>query len=280
MTVQAVSQMWSRTGAKATSGKYDPFPTEWSHTTAFQVVHEVGDDEETIAGAAELPNYGDRHPTGVDSFLRSKQLTQISPILSVVECGYEGKAFDAGVDIEWSDTNSTEPIDRDFNGVAILTENGEPVDGLTMDIADPVVVIRRKFFTIDQYAIGAYRHATNSDPFLGWPPGTARLVAFSAKNQFKRGAPEEQWDVTARIQFRYPLAGATAAQAWYKRWRHEGLYVKVNGVVRRALDPFGQEVTKPVLLKADGTQETDPNAALFKYTKVYGSLPYSALGLV
>jgi hypothetical protein len=42
---------------------------------------------------------------------------------------------------------------------------------------------------------------------------------------------------------------------------------------------MGQEVTKPVLLKANGEQETDPSAAVFIYTKIYDSLPYSALGL-
>jgi hypothetical protein len=43
---------------------------------------------------------------------------------------------------------------------------------------------------------------------------------------------------------------------------------------------MGQEVTKPVLLKADGTVETDPAAAVFNHTQVYDSLPYSGLGLL
>ena len=74
--------------------------------------------------------------------------------------------------------------------------------------------------------------------------------------------------------------GATDAQAWYKRYRHEGMYVKVGGVIRRAVDEQGQEMTRPVLLMADGTQETNPNNALFRYEKVYDSLPYSGLGLI
>jgi hypothetical protein len=48
---------------------------------------------------------------------------------------------------------------------------------------------------------------------------------------------------------------------------------------QRARDMMGQEVTKPVLLKANGTQEYDPDNAIFQYTKIYDSLPYSALGL-
>jgi hypothetical protein len=51
-------------------------------------------------------------------------------------------------------------------------------------------------------------------------------------------------------------------------------------VIMRAVDEMGQEVSKPVLLKLDGTQETNPNAAAFIHTQVYGSLPYSGLGLI
>jgi len=56
--------------------------------------------------------------------------------------------------------------------------------------------------------------------------------------------------------------------------------VKVGGVIQRELDDKGQEMTTPVLLKADGTLETNENDDLGVYTQVYGALPYSALGLV
>jgi len=141
-------------------------------------------------------------------------------------------------------------------------------------------VITRKFTSINTSGIAAYRRSTNSDTFLGWPPGTARLIGFSAKNRFVYNGLQEEWNVTARIQFRQPYANTTAAQAWYKRWRHEGLYILDGATVRRATDDQGQEMTKPVLLKVDGTQETNPDNAYFVHTQVYGSLPYSALGLI
>jgi hypothetical protein len=161
--------------------------------------------------------------------------------------------------------------------------NNEQIEGLSFDLADTVCVIRRKFVTVNLPSIAQYRHAVNSDTFLGWAPGTAKLVGYSARNKFKFGTGQELWDVTARIQFRKGLMGATDEKAWYKRWRHEGLLVRdAPGSVftSRGRDHLGQEVTKPVLLKLDGTQEFDPDNAHWFYTKLYDSLPYSALGLV
>lgn len=283
MSVTEVTKMWSKDGGSSTSKKLDPNDRKWSFTEGYQVTCTPDTDTPTVMSAQNfgLPGHGDQHPSGIAAYVESLVPTRISPILYQVMVGYEGEALNpATVDVEWSDITTTEPIDRDWNGDAIVTANGEPVDGLSMDISDQICVIRRKFMTINTAAIAQYRRATNSDTFLGWPPGTARLVGFSAKNAFIYGAAQEQWDVTARIQFREPFANTLPAEAWYKRWRHEGLYILDGSTVRRATDDTGQDVAKPVLLKEDGTQETDPANAYFFHTQVYGSLPYSGLGLV
>jgi hypothetical protein len=280
-SVTAVTQMWSRRGGSYTSERFNTFPNNWTLTEAYCVVCTVDTDIKTIRNATGVPQHGDAHATEAGTYVESVQPEQVSPILWIVTVGYVGIALDAGdIDVDWTDTATSEPIDRDYDGNAILTANGEQIEGLTVEVPDQVVVIRRKFTTINTYSIAAYRRSTNSDEFLGWPPGTARLVGFQAKNRFKFGAPQELWDVTARIQFRDAFMGATPEQAWYKRWRHEGMYVKVDGVIQRARDPLGQETSRPVLLKLDGTQETNAAAALFKYTKVFGSLAYSGLGLL
>lgn len=284
-SVVDVTQMWSRRGGSFTSEKFDTFANNWTLQEAYQVVHTVDTDQKTIVEASGIPDYGAAHPAVPNSYVEKKDVEVVSPIMSIVSVGYLGMEFDAGdVEVEWSDTSTSEPIDRDINGRAILTVALEQVEGLTVEIADQVVVIRRRFLSINTNSIAAYRHATNSDTFLGWPPGTARLVGFQAKSKFKYNAPLELWDVTARIQFRYPFMGATAAQAWYKRWRHEGLMVltTANDITtrQRARDPLGQEVSRPILLKEDGTQETNPDNAKFYYTQVYNELPYSGLGLI
>jgi len=286
MTAISVTQMWSKEGGSGESDKYDSFASRFSHTEGYMVEAEIGDSAEDVLAAGIIPDYGARHRSGADSFVVSKEASALGPIFWVVTVNFKGEAFNPNVEVEWTDTTSTEPIDRDYDGNAILTAVYEQVEGLTYDLSDQVCVIRRNFFLIDPYVVSEYRHATNSDTFLGWPPGTARLVGFSAKNKFKYNTPIEMWDVTARIQFRRPYMGATPEQAWYKRWRHEGIYINVVNQISseiefggRARDELGQEVSRPVLLKEDGTREFDPAAALFKYTKLYGSLPYSALGL-
>lgn len=285
MAALNVTPMWSKEGGSGESEKYDSFATKFSHTEGYMVEAEIGDSPEDVLATSGMsvmgiPDYGARHRSGADSFVITKTAEPMGPIFWMVTVSYKGQRFDGNVDVEWSDTTSSEPIDRDYNGRAITTANYEQVEGLTYDLSDSVCIIRRKFFLFDAYIAGQYRHATNSDTFLGWPPGTARLVGYSAKNQFKFGQPLEQWDVTARIQFRVPYMGATPEQAWYKRWRHEGLYVRNGSLITRAVDGNYQEVTKPVLLKIDGTQETNPDNAYFVHTQVYGSLPYSALGLI
>ncbi len=280
MSVIDVKKMWSKTGGSLSSALLSQVTQVWAVTEGYSVLHDAATAIDTIVEHADLPVIGQQHSTILNAFVKSKTPETISPIMTVIVVNYEGIISDEGVEVEWSDVSSTEPIDRDWEGAAIVTANGEPVDGLTVEIADQVAVIKRKFLTIDTAGIAAYRRATNSDTFLGWAPGTARLVGFSATNKFRYNGIQELWSVTARIQFRQPYANTTAAQAWYQRWRHEGLYVKDGDFVRRAVDHLGQETSKPVLLKADGTQETDPELAVYNHTQVYDSLPYSTLGLL
>tara|TARA_R110000822_G_scaffold17178_3_gene57945 strand:+ start:631 stop:1479 length:849 start_codon:yes stop_codon:yes gene_type:complete len=282
MSVVNVTKMWSKNGGSLSSRLLSSIDQVWSNTEGYQVLTTAGTQEDAVVAASGIPRIGDQHSTGINSYCEKVDPQQISPIFWTVTVSYRGIVNDSSVEVEWSDSTSTEPIDRDINGYAIVTANGEPVDGLSMDISDQVVVIRRKFASINTASIGAYRRSTNSDTYLGWAPGTARLIGFSAKNKFAYGGLAEAWDVTARIQFREAYANTTPAQAWYKRWRHEGLWLKNpnGGLPIRAIDGQSQPVSKPVLLKLDGTQETNPNAAYFFHTQVYGSLPYSALGLI
>lgn len=284
MSIVDVTKMWSKDGGAISSAKADPFDRQFSFTEGYQVLVDADHDPDYVAeqGAAfGLPQIGYQHISGKNAFVTNINPQRIGPRFFLVDVSYEGiENNNAVVEVEWGDVTTSEAVDRDWNGRAIVTANNEQVTGLSVDVSDQVVVIRRKFFSINTAAIRAYRRSTNSDTFLGWPPGTARLVGFSAKNQFLYGAAQELWDVTARIQFREPYANTTPAEAWYKRWRHEGLLVNKDGLIQRATDVLQQEKTTPVLLKTNGEEETNPDDAVFIHSQVYGSLPYSSLGLV
>lgn len=284
MTVLAITEMWSKKGGSVTSKQFSPTDLSYQFTRGFQAVTTIDTQEVEILADPAMPYFGQPHPNGAPAYVTSINLEQVSPILWMGTVGYTGENGEAEagdeIEVEWSDVSSTEAVDRDYNGDAIVNVNGEPVEGLSMEISDQIVVITRKFATINTYAIRQYRRATNSDEFLGWPAGTARLVGYSAKNLFKQGAPNERWTVTARIQFREPFANTTPAQAWYARWRQEGFLVNDGGDLRRARDEAGNDAVRPVLLAADGSQETDPANAIYVHTQLYGSLPFASLGLI
>jgi hypothetical protein len=120
MTVQSVTQMWSKTGGQGTSEKYDAFASQFSLTDGYQVVCDIGDTVADIESSVLLPTYGDQHPSGADAYVRSKDTTQVSPILYIVVVQYEGKTFSPNVDVEWTDSTSSEQIDRDYNAALNL----------------------------------------------------------------------------------------------------------------------------------------------------------------
>ena len=214
--------------------------------------------------------------------------TQVSPIMFLVEAGYAGEVGPLGPEdnplntppsIDFDDIETEEEIDEDFDGYPIINANYEPIEGVKAAIPDLVLNVQRNFATYSTYQQGIYRRATNSDNFNGWPPGTARLIKFKAKNVFDQYLG--YWQVSASIRFRYPYR-TTSDKAWYARVRHEGFYERLvaGGPIVRACDGYKHPVTKKILLKANGTRETDPNNTHWLEIKKYDSLPFAALGLL
>ena len=132
------------------------------------------------------------------------------------------------------------------------------------------------------YAQALYRRAVNSDTFLGWPAGTAKLMKLSASNV--SDPVIGYWEVTAQIQFRRPY-NTTADKTWYARVRREGFYEVIDAtsgpIVVRAKDTGNkQDTVKPVWLDESGYRIPEGGIALWKEIKLYDSLPYNALGLL
>lgn len=286
MAVISVNQMWSRNSVSVSTGDRKTFTL--NKKDGFQVIVEPGTSAGDILRHPEIPKAGQVDPQDPYVFAKSVTPSQFTPIYWVVDVEWGGEVGPNGIaesplnkepEISWGDSETDEEIDQDFDGNPICTACNEPIYGVTTKVADDVVTIKRNFLFFDPIVRRAYRRATNSDTFLGWPPGTARITQFNGRNVAASGEDPGYWEVTAQIQFREPY-NTTAAKAWYARVRHEGFYVKEGSAIIRAVDDNKEPVTKPVLLKEDGTRETDPANAHWLEFKRYGSLPYNSLGLV
>jgi hypothetical protein len=295
MTIIDVELSWSRVGGSFESQDGRTF--KGSVTQGWQVTHSADATVQEILFASGVPQVGD---TFGNSFLVCKRqgfANQISPIYTIVTVDFDGQIGSDGNGkpdpeqtpinnppvIDWSDETSNEPIDQDVDGNPITTVNGEPIEGVTMDVADPVLVVTKNFASYNPHLIHAYRQAVNSDTFAGFPPGTARLIASSAK--FVSTGQNQYWSVTGRFKFRYPY-NTTPEKAWYARVRHEGFRVRTDlldeSKISHALDTSDppQKVVTPVLLTASGFQETEPTAAHWLEFKRYNELPFNALGFL
>lgn len=284
MAIVNVTQMWSRDGGSASANRDDLQYRTYTRTTAYQV---LVDDPDTnlnlVENAAGIPAIGDLYPTSNIARVVRKNPVKVSPIFWQVDVEYEG---DNSLElnrpiIKKSSVSSSEPIDRDWNGKAIVNVNNEPVEGLSRDVSDTLITITRNFLGVNDDLVLDYLESTNSDTWYGYGAGRARLINYQADQVFKNeNDTTGYWRVTASIQARRGYGDTTPDKAWYKRVRNEGLYIKDGSRVVRAVDDNKSPVTKPVLLKSDGTKETDPESAHFLFFQVYGEMPYNSLGLL
>lgn len=285
MTAGPALEMWSRQSGTAS---HQDAIRRVTMTRAFTVTLDAADRLEVVYQSSGLPLVDDLYPGTYSVICKDIAPQRVSPILAIVTCNYEGEAGPNGIDdtpiggepsIEWGGVTTDEAIDEDWDGKAIVTVNNEPIDGLTERLTDDSVTIERNFLTVNRYAVRAYRRATNSDTFLDWPPGTCRMIDDNAKAVFINGVIK-YWKVRAVFQFREPFR-TTPEKAWYKRVRHEGFLVRDTAGDEPHIawdEKTKSPVTKPILLKADGTRETDSEAAHWLEFKTLGSLPFNALG--
>lgn len=291
MAISSVSEMWSTQDGNITqSGK----TLTRTFRSAFQVVHDPGEPRNLIERASGIPRIGD--PYKSSPYVRAKRVSSIArgPTMSIVSLEFEGQVdrddeskspISFKPDVSWSDSISVEPVDEDVYGKPIVTATGEPLDGVTVDVNDPVVTIKKNFLNFNSYLMYEYRRATNSDAFLGYPAGMARMIQYSADMNYYDDT-QAYWEITAQIQFRITIR-TTPERAWWKRVRHEGYYCYIdnpfspgNFIKVRARDENNEPTTRPVLLKEDGTQETDPTKAHWLEFQVFKSLPFQQLGLL
>lgn len=289
MTIISVDKMWSRTSSDANYS--DNFRRlDIGFEEAYQVLHDPNEPAVNIYQAPGIPAAGSSYPGFPFVVAETATIETVSPIFSIVGVKYRGEVGPGGPaapspllappKIDWDDVETEEEVEEDWDGFAIRTVNGEQYKGFRRPIADQTVTVRRNFALFNPYVQARYRQSVNSDTFLGWPPGTARIVKFSASNVIDKTLG--YWEVTCTIQFRYPYK-TTPDKAWYKRVIHEGLWERVGSGANariRIAQVEGKDVTKPILLDANGYRLPDGALAVFLEFKIFDTLPFNALGLL
>ena len=288
MTVQTATEMWSRTGGNVSTA--DGLTFQANIQIGYQVNTDPGDLLEDVLFAPSLPRLGDLYPLSSQIRCKKKTPKKVSPVLWTVLVTYEGEFGPEGLEaspldqppqITWGKAESEEPVDQDFQGKPIVTVNNEPIFGVTKSISDITVTIQRNYSGVNLPLTHKYLHSVNSDVFLGFAPGLGRMTQFDAVKQWDETIGG-YFTVTAGVQFRWPY-NTSPDKAWYARVRHEGFMVKKNpgDEPERAKDrKENRETSQPVLLKPDGTEQTDPEQADWLEFQIYQPLPYNALGLV
>lgn len=284
MTVQTATKMWSRHDAGLQSERGQRFKANIRE--AYQVVCDATDTLRDVSNAPGLPSLGTLYPGFSQIRVTDMAPRQVSPIYWIVEVTYSGNYGPGGVtdsplnerpQIRFGKIESDEPVDQDYNGAPIVTVNGESIEGVTKKISDVTISIQRNYAGIDLAATYQYLDSVNSDTFLGFAPGVVRLTDFSAEEVYS-AEQGGYWRVNAGFQCRWPY-NTTPQKAWWARVRHEGFMVNTGSVIQHAVVE-GQPVSKPVLLKSDGTIEPNKNNAIWLEFQLYQPLPYNALGLI
>ena len=303
MTVGAAKRMWSKDSGSFTldsQGKQKVRIKE-----GYTVESDATDVVEAVAAASGLPALGDLYPGTTQVYVSEIGVPQrIGPCFWMVEIVYEGETGEIDEEpeseppiVKWRTVATDEPIDRDRFGRPFVTVNGEKVNGITENVHDFVCDITRKYAAgaFNMAGLHAYLWSVNSDTIFTYEgtfaPGTARLTRFDPERKYpdKETGEGAHYEVHAEVTFRFPYL-VTPAKAWAKRWLHEGY--KIYAPPRPPTDPIhavdanGDKVSRPVLLKADGTEETKPANAIWSTdpgstlaNETLTPLPYSALGL-
>lgn len=283
--------MWSRqsSGADLTENKRK---INLGYEQSYQVYTTPDTEITELYYAPGLPAAGTEYPGVRYIYAQRARPRRISPTYWIVDVSYEGETaftsggglgtpMDARPRIRWGVREVEREVDEDWNGNRITNVLGEPLTA-RVTFYERIATVTRNMLFFNHYAFSAYDFAVNSDPVLGWPPGTVR-VKVEAENVFDDVTG--YWIVTGSFTFKRPYR-TTSDKAWYSRIRNDGFYEKVPTVgpgdpmkVTQAVDANKVPVTKPVQLDLNGIQLTNGTATWLDF-KHFDSLPFSALGIL
>lgn len=267
----------------------------WTTASAqlrFNVFVELPTDTELdVRLSPLLPVEKSRHPYFSGLYCMGIDCSRRGPLHFEVTADYASPPFKEGqngatgplaqpTQISFSTITSEEPIDEDINGNPITTACGEPIAGITRPISDLGIRLQKNFATFDPASFYTFIDCVNSDTFIGFPPGVLRIANISADEQFftdDNGNSIPYWSVSVEIHARKPYR-TTAQKSWWKRYRHEGYYIKSGTKIVRAVDDNKEPVSQPVQLATNGTKLSDQTQAVWIERQVFSTVNFASMG--
>jgi len=287
MAVVNVKEAWSgRTAFERREGQV----YVWGAVKIYTVLCDMPTEPAFVIGDAGLPAIGAAHNVFTYAYLVEKTPEPISPYLIQVTCRYEGKDSPlAQPSLRWfSPVSSIEPIDTDYNGVAITNPLKRPYEGLQIEWTDLVFNWRKNLATFPLSTMYAYMNTINSDVIVLSASGSSDTLTVAAN--CARFIPQEPqympdgnywqvwWQVALRAEtwkLHVPCIGPTywdgasyedpGPNTRKKQWlAHDGDRSKTGGKIR---------------LSATGLRLADAAADVFQDFEIYTPVPYAPLGL-
>ena len=237
----------------------------------------------------ELPWEGTAHPDNAILRCRSPKVTRVSPIFFTATVDYASvpipasdsqdpptSPFDIPATVDYRSVTSTAQVDEDINGDPIRNEGTEePITGIERRVTDVLAIVKRNFLVFSGPTIRTFMDKTNTDNYLGFPPGEGMIQNISASETIQDDVP--YFEVSAEILFRTPYQ-VSSADAWKHRRFLKGTKVVKNGKNIKALDSLGAVETQPVFIDEAGERLDAGATPIQKLTQLYGSIAFSGMG--
>lgn len=226
---------------------------------------------------SDVPQVGDPHPFSPWIFVtnRSVAVAADSPLAFRVTVNYTEieSPLEQPTIIEWLSASTTEPIDTDISDNAIVNSSEEPFDPPPTEEFDDLLL--RGIYNVavfDPVGAANYKNAINTDFFLGFAPGLAKVITYVSR-EIKAITGNFYVEVTVEIQFR--------KTGWKRKFVDQGYRIKTGTdddnkpTYEEIKDDEGNLITEPVFLDGNGQKLDDDDAVVRLEFDTKPQLPFT-----
>ncbi|HEV7281058.1 MAG TPA: hypothetical protein VGN57_12710 [Pirellulaceae bacterium] len=270
------------------------------YTTVWRVyTNDINDQAQTVCDSVYLPAYGAPYSFGYD-FYSYSTLTDKSADLEdeessfkvwLVTCKYsteeKEKCSEDTIEnplqeppkVSYGKQNITEAVQKDKNDKPILNKAGEPFEqAVERTLSLRTISITRNESSFDEENAADFENTVNSSSIWGKEKGTVLCESITAEGPNYYGSCLKYWTVTYEFVVKKDGWKRKILNAGFKHFESassDELVIAKDG---------DDEVTKPVLLKEDGTRqkEKDEDGVLIPHYlefEIEEERPFSSLGL-